>query len=326
MDQERKTVLEQIITQDYANIAGIVVLKDGDAVYESYFNDCTADTAIHVFSVTKSVVSILIGIAIDKGFIKSTSQKVLEFFPDYTLKRGEKTIQDVSIKTMLTMTAPYKYKSAPYTKYFTSDDWVKASLDLMGGKKPIGEFRYTPIIGPDILSGILVKATGQSVLDFAKEHLFTPLGITVAANVTFADKEEQFAFYKAKGVSGWVADPKGVNTAGWGLTLTAMDMAKIGQLYLNRGKWNGRQVVSAEWIDESLREHSRWDEMNLTYGYLWWVSIGDGYAAMGDGGNAIYVNPDKQLVVAIASLFKPTAKDRIELITSYIEPIFESYS
>jgi CubicO group peptidase (beta-lactamase class C family) len=75
------------------------------------------------------------------------------------------------------MTAPYKYKSAPYTKYFTSNDWVKTALDLLGGKKPVGEFRYTPLIGPDILSGILVKATGQSVLDFAKQYLFTPLGI-----------------------------------------------------------------------------------------------------------------------------------------------------
>ncbi|HCC34875.1 MAG TPA: serine hydrolase, partial [Ruminococcaceae bacterium] len=309
---------------DYANMTGIIVLKGGSTAYERYFNGCTADTAIHVFSVTKSVVSALIGIAVDKGFIKSTEQKVLEFFPDYTIKRGEKTIQGVSIKTMLTMTAPYKYKSAPYTRYFTSDNWVKIALDLLGGKKPIGEFRYAPVIGPDILSGILVKATGQSVLDFAKEHLFTPLGIAVASNVTFADKEEQLAFYKAKGISGWVADPKGINTAGWGLTLTAMDMAKIGQLYLNGGKWNGWQIVSTEWIDESLKEHSRWETMNLPYGYLWWVGIGNGYAAMGDGGNVIYVNPNKEIVVSIASLFKPTAKDRIEFIMEYIEPMFEN--
>lgn len=323
MNQQQIAKLEKAINSEYNNIAGIVVLNDRKTLYENYFNECTADTAIHVFSVTKSIVSILIGIAIDKGFIKSTDQKVLDFFPDYTIKRGEKTIQSVSIKTMLTMTAPYKYKSAPYTKYFTSDDWVKTALDLLGGKKPIGEFRYAPLIGPDILSGILVKATGQSVLDFAREYLLTPLGIAVAANVTFADKEEQLAFYKAKGISGWVADPKGINTAGWGLTLTAMDMAKIGQLYLNGGKWNGKQIVSAAWIDESIKEHSRWEDLNLPYGYLWWVGIGNGYAAMGDGGNVIYINPNKKIVVSIASLFKPTAKDRIELITEHIEPMFE---
>jgi CubicO group peptidase (beta-lactamase class C family) len=207
------------------------------------------------------------------------------------------------------MTAPYKYKSA---------------LDLLGGKKPIGEFRYAPLIGPDILTGILMKTTGQSVLDFARKYLFTPLGITVADNLTFANKEEQFAFYKTKGISGWVSDPKGVNTAGWGLTLTAMDMAKIGQLYLNGGKRNGKQIVSSAWIDESIKEHSRWKEQNLPYGYLWWVGIGNGtgYAAMGDSGNVIYINPKNNIVVSIASLFKPRAKDRIAFIAEYIEPMF----
>ncbi len=323
MNLKSRELIEHVIKKDYANMTGIIVFKDDDAVYEQYFNGCTADMAIHVFSVTKSVVSILIGIAIDKGFIKSTEQKVLDFFPDYKIKRGEKTIQTISIETMLTMTAPYKFRSAPYTKYFTSEDWVKAALDLLGGKKPIGEFRYAPLIGPDILSGILAKSTGQAVLDFAKEHLFAPLGIAVAANITFETKEEQLAFNKTKGISGWVADPKGINTAGWGLTLTAMDMAKIGQLYLNGGKWNGNQIVSAKWVEESLKEHSRWAEINLPYGYLWWIGVGNGYAAMGDCGNVIYVNPNKNIVVSVASLFKPTAKDRIELITEYIEPIFE---
>lgn len=92
----------------------------------------------------------MIGIAIDKGYIKSLDQKVLDFFPDYTVKRGEKTIQKVSLKDLLTMTAPYKYKYAPYTKYFTSDNWVKTALDLLGGRGKIGDFRYTPVIGPDI--------------------------------------------------------------------------------------------------------------------------------------------------------------------------------
>ncbi len=96
---------------------------------------------------------------------------------------------------MLTMTAPYKYRFfVPYIKYFTSSDWVKFSLDLLGGHGKIGVFRYAPLIGPDILSGILVKATGQSVLDFAAENLFEPLGIKVEGNLLFESKEEQLAF------------------------------------------------------------------------------------------------------------------------------------
>jgi len=324
MNQEQKTELEKIISRDYGNIAGMVIQRDDEVLYENYFNDCSAATAIHVFSITKSIVSILFGIAIDKGYIKGVDQKVLEFFPNYIMKRGEKTIQTVTIEHMLTMTAPYKYRSAPYTKYFTSDDWVKSALDLLGGKKPVGEFRYTPLIGPDILSGILANASGQSMLDFAREHLFSPLGITVENAITFKDKEEQFAFLKAKGISGWVADPQGTNTAGWGLTMTAMDMAKIGKLCLDGGKWQDKQIVSAGWIAESLKEYSRWEELKLPYGYLWWSKIGNGYAAMGDSGNVIYVNPNKKLVVSIASLFQPTAKDRVTFIMEHIEPILET--
>ncbi len=324
MDQEKITAFERTINSDYSNIAGIIILKNGITSYENYFNDYTANAAFHVFSVTKSILSILIGIAVDKGYIRSLDQKVLDFFPDYTPKRGEKTAQRVTVRDMLTMTTPFKYKSAPYTKYFSSDDWVKSALDLLGGKGELGRFRYTPLIGPDILSGILTNVTGQSVLRFAYENLFSPLGIDVTRNVVFRSKEEQLSIMKDHHESGWVADPQGINTAGWGLFITPADMATIGQLYLNRGAWNGRQLVSAEWIDESTRVHSRWDELRLSYGYLWWIIDGDSYAALGDGGNVIYVNPAKSLVVAIASLFKPTAKDRIELIKKLIEPIFEA--
>ena len=318
MKQEQIKRMEDAIAADYTNMVGMVIVKDGETVYENYYNDCTAESRIHVFSVTKSIVSILIGMAIDKGLIKSIDDKALDYFPDYTLKRGEKTLPEIRIRDILTMTVPYKYKFNPYTKYFTSMDWVKFSLDKMGGKGKIGEFRYAPIIGPDVLSGILVKATGQSVLEFAKENLFEPLDINIEKNITFHSKEEQMGFYKSTDMNGWVADPQGVNTAGWGLTISPVDMAKIGQLFLNKGKWNGEQIVSEKWVEESTTEHSRWKKLNLPYGYLWWIGEKGGYAAMGDGGNIIYVNPDKNLVVAITSLFYPRAKDRIDFIETFI--------
>lgn len=327
MKQEKITELEQTICRDYGNIAGIVVQKNGKTAYEGYFKGYTAERALHVFSVTKSVINVLIGISVDKGYIESVDSKVLDFFPDYTVKRGEKTIQRVTIRDIITMTAPYKYKYAPYTKYFTSESWVKAALDLLGGRGELGQFRYTPLIGPDILSGILSKATGRSVLDFARENLFSPMGIRVDRNVVFNTKEEQIAVMtKENNISGWVADPKGINTAGWGLFLTPSEMAKIGQLYLNRGIWNGKQLVSPEWIDESTREQSRWDELGLKYGYLWWVidEKERSFAALGDGGNVIYVNPVKNLVVAIASRFMPRPRDRISFIREYLEPMLEN--
>jgi CubicO group peptidase (beta-lactamase class C family) len=223
------------------------------------------------------------------------------------------------------MTAPYKYESEPYTEYFSNDNWVNSALDYLGGNGRIGDFRYAPLIGPDILSGILVQATGQSVLSFANENLFLPLDISVGNNIVFQNKEEQLAWYNKTNVRGWVSDKSGVNTAGWGLNLTTEAMAKIGQLCLNNGVWEGQQIVSADWIQESTMEHSRCEQWNLSYGYLWWVVDKEEhiFAAMGDGGNTIYVNAKKKLVVAIASHFVPNAKDSIKLIREYIEPTVE---
>lgn len=326
MNQEKITVLEKKIKKDYSKTAGIVVQKDGKTLYENYFNECNANSRIHVYSVTKSILSILIGIAADQGKIKSIDQKVLDFFPDYNVKKREKTIQHITLKNLLTMTAPYKYRVPPYIKYFTSDDSVNFTLDLLGGSGKIGEFRYTPLIGPDLLSGILVRATGQSVLDFASENLFSPMEITVERSLIFHNKEEQMEFNKSKTISGWASDTAGINTGGWGLTLSPLDMAKIGRLYLDEGLWNGKQLVSAKWLKESTDVHSLWKKQNLKYGYLWWIidEKEGACAAMGDGGNVIYFNKKKNMVISIASFFVPKAKDRLELIKEYIEPVFES--
>ncbi len=326
MNVDKVIELENKINKDYSNIAGVVVLKNGKIQYENYFNRCSSDSTIHIYSVTKSIVSILIGIAIDKGYIKNIEQRILDFFPDYIVKE-DKTIENITIKDMMTMTTPYKHEVEPYIEYFTSGNFVKFALDSIGGKCEIGEFRYVPLVGPDILCAIIVRATKKPVIDFAKEYLFYPLGINVEKNIIFKSEEEQFAFYQATNISGWVADSTGLNTAGWGLTLTTIDMAKIGQLYLDKGMYDGKEIVSSSWIEESTKEHSKWNELNLPYGYLWWINNGEdnGYSAVGDGGNIIYVNKDKNIVVSIASLFKPNVTDRIEFIQEYIEPIFEDY-
>ncbi|MBP3620453.1 MAG: serine hydrolase [Lachnospiraceae bacterium] len=318
-----KVEFERMLKEKYGNMGALVVSRDDEIVYQYYNQGCDIESPFHVFSVTKSVISILIGIAIDKGYIKNIDQKVLEFFPDYTIKRGEKTIQQITLRDLLTMTAPYKYKFAPYTKYFTSGDWVKASLDLLGGKGKIGEFRYTPLIGPDIFAGILVNSTGMSVLDFARKYLFEPLEINIPGDIIFTNKEEQMEFYKSKTVHGWVKGPTGVHTAGFGLAITPKDMIKLGKLYLNGGCWNGTQIVSKEWITESTKIQSRWEKLNLKYGLLWWIIDEEecSFAALGDGGNAIYVNSKEELVVVIGSYFKPRVPDVMELIKDKVEPM-----
>ena len=325
MEQKQIASLERKIEKEYGNIAGIIVLKDDNVVYKKYFNQCSENDPIHIFSVTKSIVSMVFGIALDKGCIKNLDEKVIGFFPNYQIKKREKTIQHITIRNLLTMTAPYKYRFNPYPKYFSSEDWVMSSLDFLGGRGKIGNFKYAPIIGIDILSGVLINTTGKSVLEFAQDNLFYPLGIFVDKNIYFQNKQEQLDFYKSKGANGWVADLKGTNTAGWGLSLTTMDMAKLGQLYLNEGYWNGRQIISGKWIAESTQVQSVWKARHLKYGYLWWVidEAEHSYAALGDGGNAIYVNPKDRIVVAVSSLFVPGVKDRIDFIKREIEPLFK---
>jgi len=324
MNQAKLGGLAQTIRADYGNVVGIVILKDGVPLFEEYFNGYVADDAVHVYSVTKSVFSALIGIAIDRGHIGGVEEKLLRFFPGYEAPAGETTLQKLAIRHLLTMTAPYKYATEPYEEFFSSRDPIRLALDLLGGDGPVGEFNYSAIGGTHILSGVLGRAIGAPVLDFAVRNLFSPLGIDVPRNVELRTKEEHLAAMSAKGTSGWVVDPQGNNTASWGLFLRPSDMARIGQLYLNGGSWGGRQLVPAAWIAESTREQSRCAQWGgLAYGYLWWVVDEDSYAALGDGGNAIYVNRRLGLVVAMASLFEAEAKDRIELIKKYIEPYIE---
>jgi CubicO group peptidase (beta-lactamase class C family) len=221
------------------------------------------------------------------------------------------------------MSVPYNYDNDPYVEYFSSNDWVKASLDFIGGKDTIGTFRYAPIIGPDILSSIVVRTSGMSLLEFANTYLFKPLDIQVNKTIVFRDAKEQMAYYQSKDVEGWVSGPSGIHTAGWGLSLATSDMIKLGQLYLDNGRCNGVAIVSSSWIKESTTAHNVSEELGLSYGYLWWILDPSEqiYAAIGDGGNTIYINVKKHIVVAITSLFMENVTDHLTLIKEQIEPM-----
>lgn len=306
--------LERVITKEYNNVAGIVVMKDGSLIYANYFNGYGKDDTLHVASVTKSVLSALIGIAIDKGFIESVNQKVLDFFPEYDSILEDSKKQEVTIKHLLTMTAPYTYKQEPFKELCYSPDWAKYALDLLGGKDECGTFKYSTA-GAHLLSVILTKATGKTAREFANEYLFAPMGMKQLPDYEMT-AENSMKFFKGRNVFGWVSDPKGYSTGGFGVTLSADDMARFGQLYLNYGKWNGKQIISREWIEECLQDNSN------HYGYLWWLFNEDEfmYCAMGDGGNVICCLPDRNMVIAIASEFMMRPKDRMKLIKDYILP------
>ena len=322
-----KEKLHNLIKEQQPNICQVVAYKGNEKVYSDCWNNYKADDCTHIMSATKSIIALLIGIALDKGWIGSVDDKVLDYFPDYKAKRGEKTIYDVTIKHLLTMRAPYKCKGDPWTKVCSSGNWTYSSLDFLGGRKGLtDEFNYQTVC-LHILSGILYRATNMKTVDFANRHLFEPLGIAEHKNYYAETAEEHKAFTidKTPKENIWFSDPDGLGTPGYGLCMSAEDMAKIGLLCLNKGCYNGKQIVSSAWIAEMTRprvvesDHFR----GMEYGYLWWMidRKKNIYAAIGNSGNVIYINPEKNIVVSVASYFKPTVFDRIDFIQQYIEPL-----
>lgn len=272
-------VLHQTISDTQSNICQAVIVKEGKLIYADTWNGYSINDAVHIASATKSVVALLVGIAIDKGYIDSLEQHILDFFPEYTLKRGEKTLPYVKLKHLLSMTVPYKFKSEPWTRICGSDDWVKTTLDIEKCKCYIAD-----------------------------------------------NRENHISFITSRESQGrrWLCDTKENAAAGFGLCLSAMDMAKIGQLCVNNGKYNGKSIVSESWITQMLMSHS-FTEINsqkMKYGYLWWIIDAENkiYAAIGDSGNVIYIDAKDEIVVAIASSFKPSVHDRITFIQHNILP------
>lgn len=308
------------------NICQIHVIKDGKPIYDDTWHGFQTEDAMHVMSVTKGVMSLLIGIAVTQNKIEGVSQKVLEFFPDYQVKRGEKTIYDVTLRHLLTMTAPYKYKSEPWTKVCNSSDWTIAVLDLLGGRGGItGEFKYATL-GIQLLTGILEQFTGMKCLDFANKYLFGPLAIPEIRLHGDSSKEDQFDYVmnKAPRKHEWYSDPQGAVTAGWGICLSACDMAKLGQVVLNDGTYGKTQILSEKWVKEMTSNHLTLGERfgYMQYGYLWYRPLKDDnvFAAIGDNGNIIYVNREKNLTVGITGTFQPRIYDRVAFIESKLLP------
>ncbi len=321
--------LYQYIQDEQPNICQISVLQNGNEIYSAEWNGYQRTDCTHIMSATKSIMSLLVGIAIDQGMLGSVDDSVLSYFPEYPIKRGEKTIYDVTIKHLLTMRAPYKGHGDPWTKVCTSEDWTAASLDFLGGRRGItGEFAYRTVC-LHILSGILYKATGMKTVDFANQYLFDPLGIQEYKNyyAETAAEHKKFTMDKLPRKNVWFSDPQGLGTPGYGLCMSAADMAKIGQLCLQNGVQDGEQIVSSNWIKEMLVPKAVMGDgfQGMSYGYLWWIvhpekSI---YAAIGNSGNVIYVDPNRKTVAAVSSYFKPTVFDRVDFIEDVLLPALQ---
>jgi len=262
-------------------IYSLLLVRNGYLVVERYFREGHRTKPHNLKSAAKSVLSALIGIAIDEGLLR-LDQPINEFLPQgKDLNDPRKA--DITVRHLLTMTSGLKPTSyQAYNAWVLKGDWVKTALDQPLVADPGTSFQYSTG-NAHILSAVLTAATGMSTQEFAIRKLFDPMNIKV---------------------QGWDTDPKGIYQGGNNLSLIPRDMAKIGQLYLDGGKLGDRQLVPKWWVDASTRAgHLSTHEVYGTYGYLWYLRPGgeDAFVAVGYGGQYIYVSPAYNCVVVVTS-------------------------
>ncbi len=288
MDSAKLLIADEFIQSRLPDAFSLLVVKSGYLVFEKYYSWGSPDKYAVVHSVTKSVMSALIGKALDMGYIDNLDQKLSEFLPEYITDESDPRKKTISLRHLLTMSAGFKWDDwGPEMRFwYTSPDWAKFTIQLPQENNPGDVFNYNSSTS-HLLSIILSKSTKTSTLDFAKKNLFEPLGI-------------QSAY--------WHQDPQGYYIGGFGLGLSARDLAKIGFLYLNKGCWNGQSIVSEYWVKESTDQqiqafnHPIYGRFG--YGYQWWVKKVDGchsFRAWGRRGQFIVVVPELDLVIAVTS-------------------------
>jgi CubicO group peptidase (beta-lactamase class C family) len=269
------------------NLLAWVVVHRGVLVAEHYYQGATANTANHIRSVTKGITSTLVGIAVDLGIIQRIDTPVLDYLPECNTAELDERKRALTLNHLLTMTAGFQWDELT----FDEKALAQVSAWFGGGKlcalhdalaRPLASapgkaFNYDSPAA-DLVSVILTRATGQDLRSFAVEHLFAPLGI--------GDFE-------------WETDPAGFYRGSAGLTVRPRDLARIGQLYLQRGEWQGRQIVSPTWIEQATKAQVALHD-GYGYGRLWWVGNREPapfFSGVGYGGQLLLVAPALKLVV-----------------------------
>jgi CubicO group peptidase (beta-lactamase class C family) len=308
MDSQKLTQLLDAIRQQRLDLHSLLVIRNGYLVSETYFGPYQPDTRHELYSCTKSFVSTLIGIAIDQGYIAGTDHRIADFFSERTIANLDGQKADMTLDDVLTMQSGLDWQEGDpaYQALYRSPDWVKFMLDRPMALPPGSQFNYCSGCS-HLLSAILQQTTGMNTRDFAEQHLFKPLGISTAT---------------------WETDAAGLPIGGWGLQLTPREMAKLGYLYLQGGRWEGKQIVSTGWVQKATHAHAQ-AEGNLDYGYQWWTQSSPAshaaaaYAALGRYGQTIFVVPQFDLVIVTTAQLDN--HDAIfQLIEQYILPAVQT--
>ena len=308
MDSKLLVKMLETIGEKKIAIYSVLVIRNVYIVLDAYSYPYDSDDTLNIHSCTKSVSSALVGIGIDKGYIKDVSQPVLDFFPKRVAKNLDADKKAMTLENLLTMTTGLECRdSALYNwrglrQLRTSPDWVQFMIDLPMAEVPGTRFEYCN--GASfLLSAILQEQTGMNALSFAKENLFAPLGISDVR---------------------WPSNPQGITVGYSDLFMRPHDMAKIGYLYLNDGLWDGKRIISSQWIKASTRKHIAATGLP-GYGYQWWIVSPGIYTAIGHKGRFLIVTPEKNILAVFTSSLGPEdIYSPLGLLTSYIIPAVKS--
>jgi CubicO group peptidase (beta-lactamase class C family) len=287
----------------YPTLRSVLVVRHGVLVLERYYQGAAQSSYFNVFSVTKSVTSALIGIALGDRSLGGLEQPIGRLLAAHLPPRPDPRLRAVTVEQVLTMTAGFPPDSTP--GLVQASDWVRFVLGRRLASRPGTRFAYSSE-GSHLLSAILADATGQRTLRYAQARLFAPLGIASDHPFEPVFAPRNAAAYQRAGFA-WPTDPQGYHLGYGFLKLTARDLAKLGYLYLNGGSWEGRQVVPAAYVRASTSTQvlTGVTSGRLTgYGYQWWTGTEQGhraFAAIGLGGQLIEVVPDLDLVVVMTS-------------------------
>lgn len=284
-------------------LRGVLILQDGEVVAERFRGGLDADEPVNVKSASKSLLSALVGIAIERGELDGVDQTLGELLPGRV--SGEKA--GITLEDLLTMSSGLETVSgANYGAWVSSDNWVDAALDQPLVDDPGSTFTYSTG-DSHLVSAILTEATGMSTRAYAEKHLLEPLGISV---------------------SWWERDPQGIYMGGNQFSMSARDLARLGELYLHQGKWEGKQIVPAAWVERSTRVHAEgWPDRYGQYGYFWWVRPEQqAYVAVGYGGQFLYVAPEDDLIVVLLSTLESKGAAWDRQVISWIEDRVRSAS
>ena len=284
-------------------LRSLLVGRDGRLVRERYWRGARADRRTNIKSVSKSIVSALVGIAIAEGALDSVRQPIAPFFPRELGPSADPRARGITIEDLLSMRSGLQSTSFDgYGPWVRSPNWVRYALTRPIVAEPGGPMLYSTG-SSHVLSAILTKATGASTWAYAQRKLGAPLGITIPR---------------------WSRDPQGIYFGGNDMYLTPRAMMAVGQLYLDRGRARGRQVVPAAWIDSSfvVRGYSPWNGHG--YGYGWWHRRSGAYDvhfAWGYGGQYIFLVPALALVVVTTSDAEAASRggDHLEAIHEMVD-------